>query len=278
MNEFSWLGTPIDARFLFAPERAELLTYLHGLSPANWHEEAVPGWTVRDLTAHVLGDDYFRISRDRDGYQEGPAFAPGETLEAFIHRINQEWVDACARVSPTALTETLEMTGRAIADLWEHAELGGRSLGVSWAGADPAPLWLDCARDLTEYWTHRQQIRHATGRPTDPNPRFLAPVLDTFLRALRHTLRETPAEPGTQIHVTVEGPGSRTWTATATSHGWSLAPELTGTPAAAVRLEAETAWRLCTRSITPDAAIARSRLEGNRQLAEATCQILSIIR
>jgi hypothetical protein len=53
-----WLGAPIDARPLFAPEQAALMTTLRGLAPADWAKEALPGWTVRDLAAHVLGDFY----------------------------------------------------------------------------------------------------------------------------------------------------------------------------------------------------------------------------
>ncbi|QUH01786.1 maleylpyruvate isomerase family mycothiol-dependent enzyme [Saccharopolyspora erythraea] len=278
MPDFSWLGPPIDARPLFTPERSRLLELLRDLDPIDWREESVPGWTVRDLAAHVLGDDYGRISRDRDHHDDGPPLAPGETLETFIHRTNQQWVDAAARISPAALTETLEMTGNAISALWEQSDPDGRSLGVSWAGADPAPLWLDCARDLTEYWTHRQQIRHAVGRPTDHDPRLLAPVLDTFMRALPHTMRAAPAQAATQVQVVVDGPAGGTWAATCTGLGWSLAPEPVDDPAAVVHLDAETAWLLCTRGIEPDVAIQRSRLEGDRELAEAACQILSIIR
>ncbi|BDH12278.1 hypothetical protein HOK021_34570 [Streptomyces hygroscopicus] len=99
----SWLGAPIDARPLFVVEQAALIAMLRGLEPADWSREAV-GWTVRDLAAHLLGDFYGRLARGRGGHQEGPRLAPGETLEAFIHRINQDWVDALARVSPAALT------------------------------------------------------------------------------------------------------------------------------------------------------------------------------
>ncbi|KOT57936.1 MULTISPECIES: maleylpyruvate isomerase family mycothiol-dependent enzyme [Streptomyces] len=277
----AWLGTPIDARPLFAPEHAALMATVRGLAPADWGREAVPGWTVRDLVAHLLGDFYGRLSRDRDGHREGPAFAPGETLEAFIHRINQEWVDAFSRVSPTALTDTLGLVGGQVARFFEGADPHTPSLGVSWAGADPAPMWLDSARDLTEFWTHRQQIRHAAGQGTDPDPRLLSVVLDTFLRALPHTLREVAAPAGTQIQVRIDGPAGGTWTVTATGTRWSLAEPADARsavrPAALVRLDAETAWRLCTRGIQPDTALARARIEGRRDLAEAACQIVSII-
>ncbi|MGI5350626.1 maleylpyruvate isomerase family mycothiol-dependent enzyme [Streptomyces sp. CA-250714] len=275
----AWLGTPIDARSLFAPEQAALMATLRGLEPANWCAEAVPGWTVRDLAAHLLGDFYGRLARDRDGHREGPGFAAGESLEAFIHRINQEWVDAHRHVSPAALVDTLDLVGAQLVRFFETTDPDAPSLGVSWAGVDPAPMWLDSARDFTEFWTHRQQIRHAVGRPTDPDPRFLSLVLDTFLRALPHTLRNTEAPVGTQLQVHIAGPAGGTWTATATApeRCWSLAEPDSGHPAAVVHLDAETAWRLCTRGIQPDTALARARVEGERELARAACQIVSIV-
>ncbi|MBP2401149.1 maleylpyruvate isomerase family mycothiol-dependent enzyme [Streptomyces syringium] len=271
------LGAPSDARSLFAPEHAALMATLRSLTAADWGKETVPGWTVRDLAAHLLGDFYGRLARDRDGHQDGPGLAPGETLEAFIHRINQEWVDAHRRVSPVALTDTLDVIGGQVARFFEAADPGSPSLGVSWAGVDPAPMWLDSAREFTEFWTHRQQIRHAIGQDTDPDPRFLSVVLDTFMRALPHTLRQVTAPVGTQIQVRIQGPAGGSWTVTAIGDHWSLAEPDAGRPAALVGLDAETAWRLCTRGIQPDTALARARIDGDRELAEAACRIVSIV-
>ncbi|GLZ13546.1 hypothetical protein Acsp04_37810 [Actinomadura sp. NBRC 104425] len=274
MTDFSWLGPPIDARHLFAPERRALLTLLRDLEPTDWAREAVPGWTVKDVAAHLLGDDYGRLAHDRDG-QQGPRSAPepGERFEAFIHRANQQWVDAADRLSTRSLIETLEMTGRQIADLWQRSDPHGSSRPVTWAGADPAPLWLDCARDYTEYWTHRQQIRLAVGLADERPPE---PLLDTFMRALPHTLRDVAADEGAQVQMRVDGLGA--WTATATAAGWSLAPPPTAAPAAVVRLDPGTAWRLCVRMVHPDVAVARARMEGDARLGAAACRILSIIR
>jgi hypothetical protein len=38
---------------------------------------------------------------------------------------------------------------------------------VSWAGSGPVPAWLDQARELSEYWIHRQQLLQGLGRPSD---------------------------------------------------------------------------------------------------------------
>ncbi|MFF0724544.1 maleylpyruvate isomerase family mycothiol-dependent enzyme [Streptomyces sp. NPDC004134] len=283
--DLPWLGPPIDARPLFAPEQRALMATLHALRPDDWRREAVPGWTVHAVAAHLLGDFYGRLARERDGHTGGPAPAAGEPLAAFIHRINQEWVDAHTRVSPASLTAALDAAGAGIAAHFAGDALRGPSLGVSWAGAEPAPRWLDVARDFTEFWTHRQQIRHAAGLPTDPEAGPLAAVLDIFMRALPHTLRDTAAPPGTRVLMAVPGPAGGAWTATSTgaaSEGgtrWSLAaPPGEGEPDALVRLDAETAWRLCVRGVEPAAALARAEVAGDRALAEAACRIVSIIR
>ncbi|WP_030608872.1 maleylpyruvate isomerase family mycothiol-dependent enzyme [Streptomyces sclerotialus] len=272
VSSVSWLGDPIDARARFGPELRSLLDTLRGLAPTDWSRTAAGRWTVHDVAAHLLGDYYGRLGH---GYRNG--FAEGETLEAFIHRTNQEWVELHADDSPASLIDALAAAGTQLARRFATADLDAAALGVSWAGVDPAPAWLDIAREFTEYWTHRQQIRHAVGCGTDPEPCALAMVLDTFMRALPHTLRRTSAPLGAQVQVIAEGPAGGRWTATATADRWSLAEAPTGRPAAAVLLDTETVWRLCTRNIDPAGALARAHVQGDRRLAEAACRIVSIV-
>ncbi|WP_217238469.1 maleylpyruvate isomerase family mycothiol-dependent enzyme [Streptomyces sp. AC555_RSS877] len=275
VSDLAWLGEPTDARPLFGPELASLLDLLRGLRRSEWSRTAVPDWTVHDLAAHILGDYHGRLGWSSESHTR--AMAAGETLEAFIHRVNQEWIDLHAEHSPAELIQALELAGTRVTRQFEGTDLASTGLGVSWAGADPAPKWLDVAREFTEYWTHRQQIRHATGRDTDPEPEALSAVLDTFMRALPHTLRNTPAPAGTQLQMVIGEPAVGTWTVTATADRWSLAQAASGRPAASVRLDPETAWRLCTRGIDPGTALARARISGERQIAEAACQIVSIV-
>ena len=98
-TDISWLGPPIDVRPLFAPQQAAFTGLLRGLTPAQWAQPtACPGWDVKDVAAHVLGDHIGRLSRHRDGYAS-PRPRNGETLPAFLDRFNGEWVDAarCGR-------------------------------------------------------------------------------------------------------------------------------------------------------------------------------------
>lgn len=271
------LGPRLDVRPLFAVERAALLDLLGGLGAVEWDRPTVcPGWTVKDIAAHALGDDLGRLARTRDGFL-GNAPGPGESLLAFVNRINGEWVTAARRLSPAQLISLLRSTGVQTSAMWEEQDLDALGEPVSWAGRGPAPVWLDCARELTELWTHQQQIRDATGRPPLDAPALLGPVLDTFLRALPLTLAEVGAEPGTTVEFAVDGPAGGSWFAERRQEVWALVPAPDRAPAASVQLDADTMWRLCTRGVTPDEARQRAVIVGDFRLARAMLQIVAAI-
>ena len=209
----------------FARDRAILLGLLRDLGPDDWDRPtAAAPWRVRDVLAHLLGDDVGRISRLRDGHP-GPRPAAGEPLAAFIHRINDEWVDATARISPPLLVDMFALSSAQVLATWQACDLDAIGQPVTWAGPEPAPVWLDCARDFTEYWVHQQQIREATGRTGHGDPAIRHRVLDVFLRAMPLTLRSCGRPDGTALTVTVPGESGGAWSWRATGGRWDPAPD-----------------------------------------------------
>jgi hypothetical protein len=157
---------------------------------------------------------------------------------------------------------------------------------VTWAGPEPAPVCLDAAREFSEYWTHQQQICEATSRPGLTGPEFMRPVLDTFMRALPHTLRGVTAPEGALLRVATTGPGEGTWDCIRGPARWRLEVAAPGGRfgaiaadhvAARLELDSDTAWRLCTRGMSPEQAARRVRVDGDHVLATAALQIVSII-
>ena len=56
--------------WLMARDRAELLDLLRALSAVEWEQPTVAApWVVRDVVAHIFGDDVSRLARGRDGHQ-----------------------------------------------------------------------------------------------------------------------------------------------------------------------------------------------------------------
>jgi uncharacterized protein (TIGR03083 family) len=277
MTDVSWLGPPIDVRPLFAPQQAVFIDLLRALGTDEWDRPTIcPGWNVKDIAAHVLGDHIGRLSRHRDGYR-APHPRDNEAFPAFIDRINDEWVTAARRISPRMLIDQLSTTANQIVEFWQTVDLDVLDGQVSWAGPEPAPVWLDAARDFTEYWTHHQQICDATGRTGLTEPAYLRPVLDTFLRALPHTLRNLTAPEGTALQVTVTGPSGGEWSCTRGPDRWRLQRQPHPQPAARLELDADTTWRLCTRGITPERAAEHAHIHGDQRVATAALQIVSII-
>lgn len=267
----------IDARPVFEHDRAVLIDLLKDLPPDEWQRTtACAPWLVRDVVAHLLGNDLSRLARTRDGHT-GNSPQPGEPLPTFIHRFNQDWVAAASRVSPAMLVDLFDTTSPQVLRMWRDLDLDALGGPVSWAGPDPAPLWLDCARDFTEYWVHQQQIRDATGRPDTGGPTVVHTVLDTFLRALPHTLAHREDVEGTVLTVEVDGPGGGTWSWRRSGHHWRWTSD---SPAAATTLttDPDTLWRLCVRGIEPHNARERVTVRGNTELADTALQIVSIIR
>jgi hypothetical protein len=231
---------------------------------------------VKDIAAHVLGDHLGRLSRHRDDYPPPPPH-DDEDLPALLDRINDEWVHAARRISPRVLIEQLSNAGNQITEFWSTVDLTALGERVSWAGPEPAPVWLDAARDFSEYWTHHQQICEAVGRTGLTGPEYLGPVLDTFMRALPHTLRNVTAPEGTALQMVVTGPGGGQWTCARGPDRWNLHRQPHPQPAARLELDADTTWRLCTRGITPELAAGRAGIDGDQHLATAALQIVSII-
>jgi hypothetical protein len=175
------------------------------------------------------------------------------------------------------LIDLLSAVGDQIAAFWQTVDLNALGAPVSWAGPEPVPVWLDAARDFSEYWTHHQQICEATGLAGLTSPDYLGPVLDTFMRALPHTLRNATAPDGTVVQMIVPGPSGGEWTCTRGPDRWRLQRQRHPRPAARVELDADIAWRLCTRGITPEHAAEHARTDGDQHLTTAALQIVSIV-
>ena len=151
---------------------------------------------------------------------------------------------------------------------------------VSWAAPGlPAPVWLDVAREYTEYWVHQQQVRDAVGRPGASSERLITPVIDTFVRAVPYALRQLAPAPGSRVQLEVTGPGGGIWTIRRQEATWAVerGPSAQD-PAALVRLSAGTLWRVATRGITVQTARERSTISGDQALGSAALTLVAIIR
>jgi uncharacterized protein (TIGR03083 family) len=263
---------------LFAPEREALLELLRSLSSAEWDSATnCPGWSVRDVAAHLVGDDVGILASWRDGQREtGPALQTWADVVELVNARNEAWVSAWRRASPRLIAEALEWTGPAVIACMRAVNPDEVGPPVAWAGDAAQPRRVHAARELTERWVHQQQVRDAVGRPGLRDGQWVGPVLRTFALALPVALASTRAPVGATVALVVEGEGGGHWELVRGPASWvpAAAP---GPRAASVTIDAETAWRRYAKMITPAEAEARAVLEGDPDLGRPLLSALAVI-
>ncbi len=269
---------PIHVLALFPEVRQELLDLLSNLSAEDWERPtACALWSVKDVALHLLGGDIGILSRRRDGFAPSPPPANWAELVTLINHLNDLWVKATRRMSPRVLCDLLSFTGPQVEEFFASLDPFSVGPAVDWAGPQPAPVWLDLAREYTERWHHQQQIRDAVGRPGLKQRRFLTPVLDTFVRALPYTFRDVPAVDGTALRLSISGKSGGDWFLVREAQQWNLYLDAGPAVAAAVVLDQDAAWRLFTKGLTPGEAHRHASISGDASLTSRLFETVSVI-
>jgi uncharacterized protein (TIGR03083 family) len=264
----------VDARPLLPGLRAELTGLLAGLSGADWERAtACPGWPVHGVAAHLLGVELGNVSARRDGWKLGPSSAAD--LDAWLNGFNQQWVEAARRISPALLIELLDVAGRRFEEYVGTLDLDAAGGPVQWAtGSEPAPVWLDVAREYMERYVHQDQIRAATGRGR-LGALFTWPVLETAAHALPRALDPVTRPEGTVVTVTVEGSGGGTWVVIRALRGWSLSAGGAGPGSAACRVRTTVDGAL--KRYARDPAAPALSFDGDEELAAALGGVKAVL-
>lgn len=275
-----------DVNQLFQETCKSGVEMLRSLVAEEWfNPTACSGWNVHDVALHIAGGLLANISRRRDAHPGNfQAFAPVETgvkaADAFgatLNAWNEAWVVAARRISPPVLIELIDMAGRDLEQYFRTLDLSAIGDAVGWAGPDPASVWLDVAREYTELWSHLAQIREASGRDLVDDPRLFAPVLETFMHAVPHTLRNIDRPSGTALMVAITGAAGGMWTVEQMAERWHLLPGPSTSREATVELDQVVVWRLATKGMSPLEASRHATLLGDRELGAGFLNVVAIL-
>jgi uncharacterized protein (TIGR03083 family) len=273
---------PIDTASLFRPLHNELIYLLHSLSETDWSLPTVcKGWEVRDIATHLLDVQIRRLSFSRDQMEPPHPEAPIETyqdLVGFLNRLNADWNRALRRASPRVLVDLLAVIGPQLAEHMERLDPEGIArFSVAWAGEETSQNWFDAGREYTELWHHQQQIRDAVAAPPLTARNWLHPVLDIFIRVLPHAWRDVPGNPADLIEFTISGEAGGLWSLAFRENQWKLLRGNGSHAVCRVSIDQDSAWRLFTKGLNPEAARNRVRIEGREELGSPFLRALAIM-
>lgn len=274
---------PIPTLHLFPVLDELLIGLLISLSPEDWNKPTLARlWSVKDVAAHLLDTNMRTVSAD-EGYSQSaplPIINNYADLVNYLNELNADWIKAMKRVSPLQLTDMLKRSGKQyIACLSSRDPFAASRYPVSWAGEEQSENWFDIAREYTEKWHHQQQIREAVGKTAPLMTRELFyPCMDTFMCGLPHAYRDVKAEINTIIKITISTKAGGDWYLVKKQARWCLDKKpYSEVPVASVSISPDTAWKLFTKAIGPDAAIQTAEIKGEFPLAKNVFSMIAVM-
>ncbi len=272
---------PVKTLHLFPVLDKLLIDLLKSLCNDEWHLPTIAKlWTVKDIASHLLDGNLRTLSFSRDNYF-------GETttninsytdLVEYLNLLNSNWINATKRLSPTVLIELLEITGKQYSEHLQTLNPFETAIfSVVWAGQEQSENWFHIAREYTEKFTHQQQIREAVDKQALFTKELFYPFIDTFMFGLSHTYRKVNADTGTTITVKILTEIGGDWTIIKTETVWLLTEANNILPNSTVCITPDTAWKLFSKGITPEQAIDKIEILGDKKLGITALQMISVM-
>jgi uncharacterized protein (TIGR03083 family) len=259
---------PLDVVEVLRVERARFLDLLRTLDADSWRRPTeCPAYDVQGVAAHILGDDFSLLSRQRDGAPPGVfrGLADGLDFRSALDQFNDRWVDTVQFFGPPLLIDLLEATGHWTADL--YASVGADTLGEPvgfFAATGPSPYWQIAAREYVERWTHHHQIRRALDRAALDEDVVLLPAIGAVMRAFAAHMNDLGADDGDRVEVAM---GDTVYTLSRAGEHWDLYEGADGDAVAAVTVDRVHAATLTSRGIPRDEIAAHLRTSGDAAVA-----------
>ena len=95
--------------------------------------------------------------------------------------------------------------------------------------------------------------------------------------ALPHTFRETDAENGTIVKVTVVSDIGGSWFLTRNNDKWILSKNYLETTTTEIIIDPDTAWKLFSKSLRPEQVKDKIKIIGEQKLAETVLTMVSVM-
>ncbi len=237
---------------------------LSQLGDEQWEADALPGWNVHDVVAHVVGTE-----RQLSGAEPPPALPPevtGSHVHNDIARMNEAWIVALHDLPHEELhRQYTDITATRLAQL--EAMPPDAYLAPSWTPVGPGTYGRFMEVRVFDVWMHEQDIRAASGLPGHESGPVAAQSLAEVTKSLGYIVGKRAAMPdGTTVRIRLTGPLA-TDLHVAVDGRARVVDELLGEPSVSLSLPASLFLRLAGGRLDGELVLDQVELGGDRDLA-----------
>ena len=241
---------------------AELLS---PLSEEEWLAPSpCPGWTVKDLAAHVTGTEL-----TLEG-QAAPALIDEVRAQDHVRNdigaMNEAWVDSFRSQPGTEVLAALKaVTARRAQALAAMSQ--DEFDADSWTPAGPGSYGRFMQIRVYDCWIHEQDMRAALNRPGQLSGPAAEQSLDEVARALGFIVGKKAGAPqGSSVEIEVTGPTARRLFVSVEGRA-TVVEHLAGEPTAKVKMPFDLFVPMASGRVPPDPTAAGVELSGDTDLA-----------
>jgi len=246
-------------------EEWDTLAQLLGeLSEAEWlRPTALPGWSVKDVAAHVIGTELTLTGQASPPLAEETRAQPH--IRNDIGAINEAWVESFRTRSASEVVEELRsVTTRRRAEL--EAMTQEAFDADSWTPAGPGSYGRFMQIRVYDCWIHEQDIRAGLGRPGHQSGPCAEQSLDEVARALGYIVGKKAGAPqGASATIEVDGPTRRSLHVSVDGRA-TLVPSLAGPATTVVRMPFGLFMAMASGRIPADPATGEVTITGDPEL------------
>ncbi|MGI9007496.1 MAG: maleylpyruvate isomerase family mycothiol-dependent enzyme [Streptosporangiaceae bacterium] len=249
---------------LLQDEWSAIAALLAGLSRPQWGATVLPGWTVHDVLAHMIGTERALAGSE---YPPVPADADlGPHVHNDIGKINEAWIAALRdRPDEDLLADFRSVTAERLASLRQMP--AAEFHAPSWTPAGHATYARFMQIRVFDCWMHEQDIRAAVSLPGHDSGPVAEQALAEVVLALGYIVGKRGRAPdGCSVLISLGGPVERELAVVVDGRARVVAA-LDGPPTASLRLSSSLFLRLAGGREDPEAALAGVELGGDEALA-----------
>lgn len=254
---------------------SSIATMCGTLTEEEWATPSrLPGWSVKDVVAHIVGTEAMLAGRPQPEVELGDA----PHLRNDIGRFNEAWiVERRGRPGPEVLAEFVAITEERLAALgrMDQAQFDEEA----WTPAGHATYGRFMQIRVFDCWMHEQDVRAALGRPGHLEGVAVVVSLAEIATALGYAVGKRGGAPaGSSVALVVTGPTRHRFDVVVTDRARvSDTPALA--PTATVSTDLATFAALVGGRIDAEEAVddGRVALAGDPELARAVATHLAFV-